>query len=226
MIYKIIILVTVIIAVLQLARPFKINYEKEKDKFIKMNQGLSPFDKEQKLVRDITRQLVQYSSNPNLDYTVNVLRTPVLTAVNFHPHHIFISRGLLFMAADVDRIAAVLAHELVHAMEQHHKRRSGDQKVMSVIEFLLTFVGIGTIASQLVRYGSRYTIASRERDEEREADAKSLLLLEKAGFRPEAVKEMLQRMNDLEKQNTKSEQTLGEDLFASHPSLQERIDNL
>ena len=71
MIYKIIILVTVIIAVLQLARPFKINYEKEKDKFIDFQSEIlhklrgqlekTSYTMEEQGV--IIRQLIQYLKN-------------------------------------------------------------------------------------------------------------------------------------------------------------------
>lgn len=242
MIFKIIAVITTIYALyrlpsalVRLKKIFVVDWEREKKKFIRKHGGISPDGEERKLVGTITRRLVACSDRPDLKYTVDVLAASDLEACALD-NHIFISRAWLrLLAGDSHLVAAILAHELVHVMARHGRVRSVYRKIMTAIELLLSFLRISPISSRLIHYAFKYSEADNSRDNEREADRKATRLLEKAGFRPRAMEELLERLAEAyesEGGGKPKENMIGnlkntiERFFATHPELRDRIDEL
>jgi Zn-dependent protease with chaperone function len=139
--------------------------------------------------------------------------------------------GLLsLLGADRDAIAAVLGHELGH-VKFHHVTQG--QQVNSALKLITGLAGLAVDVHeakkgkpQLVGVGAAgadlgFVLASRAytRDQEREADHESVELLIASGIDPEAAVRVQQKLLA----------TSGSSqfpIFATHPSSQERIDNL
>jgi Zn-dependent protease with chaperone function len=139
--------------------------------------------------------------------------------------------GLLsLLGEDREAIAAVLGHELGH-VKFHHV--SQGQQVNSAVKLITDLAGLAIDVHeakkgkpQLVGVGSAgtdlgFVLFSRaySRDQEREADHESVKLLVATGIDPEAAVRVQQKLLAASGSNQFP-------IFSTHPSSQERIDNL
>lgn len=140
---------------------------------------------------------------------------------------IFVSRGLLACADSEDRVAAILAHEIAHVVEQHGLQAIKKSRVTSALTSVaiasaqtagsgelakLTTVfedSIGDITATLVNSG--YSRAF-----EKEADLMAVEILKRVGYDPNALVRMLEVME------TRLEPG-GRDFAKTHPEPEVRI---
>lgn len=127
-----------------------------------------------------------------------------------------------------DEIAAVIGHEMTHALNEHSKNAVG-QKVLTSLALdvggrvLASKSGIsadaiGLSQNLLGEYGigkpfSRY--------QERDADRGGLMLMAKAGYNPEAAITVWEKMNQV---NNNNNVVVG--LLSTHPTNNARIDDI
>jgi predicted Zn-dependent protease len=140
---------------------------------------------------------------------------------------IFISRGLLACADSEDTVAAILAHEIAHVVEQHGLQAIKKSRVTSALTSVaiataqtagsdelakLTTVfedSIDDITATLVNSGYSRTF-------EKEADLMAVEILQRVGYDPNALVRMLEVM---ERRLTPG----GLDFAKTHPEPQVRI---
>ncbi len=139
---------------------------------------------------------------------------------------------VVFYTGIVDRlkltdaeIAAIMGHEMVHALEEHAKQKIGAQALTGLaLNIGLSALGaqsgapvgeLGTAAAQLgaqVGIGLPYS-----RSLESEADQGGLFLMAKAGYNPQAAITLWQKMNQLDGSSN------GMTFLSTHPSNTQRI---
>ncbi len=126
-----------------------------------------------------------------------------------------VNTGLLRLIRTEDDLAAVMAHEMGHMVHRHPLQGALQSIGISGISSLIFGNDLGAVAS--VALNLRYS-----RDIEREADAESRLLTEKAGFNPGALGEILQIMEeDIGKMDKEISYYMA--YFSSHPATAERV---
>ena len=118
-------------------------------------------------------------------------------------------------------IAAIMGHEMVHALEEHSKQKIGAQALTDLaLNIGLSAAGdsvgqFGTAAAQL---GSQIGIGlPYSRSLESRADQGGLLLMAKAGYNPQAAITLWEKMNKLEGAG-------GSSFLSTHPSNGQRIE--
>lgn len=82
--------------------------------------------KDKKLSFYVTRigtKLTQFSELPNLTYTFTVLNDEKVNAFALPGGYIYVTRGLLAIAANEAELAGVLAHEIGHITARHSSQR-------------------------------------------------------------------------------------------------------
>lgn len=118
-------------------------------------------------------------------------------------------------------IAAVMGHEMVHALEEHSKQKIGAQALTNLaLNIGLSAAGnnvgqLGTAAAQLgtqVGVGLPYS-----RSLESQADQGGLMLMARAGYNPQAAITLWEKMNKLEGAG-------GSSFLSTHPSNSQRIE--
>lgn len=127
-----------------------------------------------------------------------------------------------------DEIAAVIGHEMTHALQEHSRRAVGQQ----VLTGLAANIGGAIIQSQTGMSGDLVGLSSDlisqygvnmpfSRSQEREADAGGLRLMAEAGYNPQAAITVWEKMNQVQDNNNALVA-----ITSSHPTNNARIDAL
>src|SRR2546421_6087083 len=177
-------------------------------------------------VERIGQRCARVSLRPNLTYRFHVIQSREINGFSLPGGHVYVTTALLKLAND-NELASVLSHEVGHVVARHSLKTLKKSKEYDDISNSIGDVtGVaGSIARDLgVALGNivgagMLTIHSR--DEEREADFLGVRAMPAAGFDPQGMITMFQKLQRIEEQNP---DLLGS-LFSDHPDAQERIDN-
>ncbi len=178
-------------------------------------------------VNQIGRMLARYSNRPDHAWRFGVLNSDTVNAFSAPDGYVFITRGLYQMAANDDKLAAILSHEISHITGRHALRiietgekgtillkhvskRSGDVRQA---EAYLNQVGLNT--EKIVKF-----IVEKGYDHPTEfaADMNGHDLAANTGYAPGGLRAVLQ---DLQGKGGDSKK-----IFPTHPPLKERIKRL
>lgn len=177
-------------------------------------------------VERIGQRCARVSLRPSLLYKFHVVQSREINGFSLPGGHVYVTTGLLKIASD-NELASVLAHEIGHVVARHSlktlKKRQDYNDIAKSIGDLTGIVGdigrdAGIAFSQLIGEG---ILTIHSRDEEREADFLGVRGMARAGFDPQAMVTMFQKLQRIENQ----EPDLLGSLFSDHPDAQERIDN-
>ena len=181
----------------------------------------------------IMNKLFPAADLPKNSLPVLIVEDEQVNAAIYDGKTVVVNSGLLTFVKNNDELAAVLAHELGHALAKHHEDKSGETRASTVgvlSSVLGTVAGVATTyytgsgsagdavsdvtetGTEIVGYGAY--VQSYNRDQERQADDIGLNLMTKAGYKPEAAVALWQRMAEVHG-------TQG-GFFSSHPSNPER----
>lgn len=165
--------------------------------------------------------LAQASDRPELPWTFIVLDTDGVNAFAAPGGYVHITRGALALIQNEAELAGVLGHELVHVTEKHTIRSI--QKSKSVqMGASETLSGSAALLERAVT-ATYDNIVEKGfgRAEENESDEKGIALANAVGYDPAGLGAFLTRLKDRNKSSTEKR-----GLFASHPEMQSRLDNL
>ncbi|RYG71843.1 M48 family peptidase [bacterium] len=157
------------------------------------------------------------SSGNEFNYTFHVIDSPQINAFCLPGGHIFVYTGLRKVVKNDDELAAVLAHEITHAENHHYaKQYSKSSKrgaILGVGSILLGLPGIASSALGILDFSMTQKYS---REHEYEADRDGLLRMKRAGFQPDAMVNVLQRL--AEEDDSSADQWLSD-----HPEGKKRV---
>ncbi len=175
-------------------------------------------------VSEVGNRIVAVSDR-KLPYEFAILNNGTPNAWALPGGKIAINRGLLVELQNEAELAAVLAHEIVHAAARHGAK-SAERHL--ILQGLVAIVAIAAGSSDFsaLAVGSAVVGASLikqtySREDELEADHYSMLYMVRAGYDPKAAVDLQEKFVKLSKEK-KSNWLDG--LFASHPPSEERVD--
>ena len=157
----------------------------------------------------------------------NLVKDPQKNAWCMPGGKIVFYSGILAVAQNRDGIAAIMGHEVAHALLDH----GGQRMTLSLAQQGLNLVALKTTESQpekkrkaiLTAYGIGSTVGAVlpfSRKHETEADRIGLELMAIAGFNPEEAPKLWERM----KKNSGGKSP--PEILSTHPSNERRINNL
>ncbi len=166
------------------------------------------------------------SLRPALTYKFHVIQDREINGFSLPGGHIYVTTALIRLAND-NQLGAVLCHEVGHIVARHSlKTLKKSKEYDDIANSLGEITGVaGSIAHDLgvtlgqVVGAGMLTIHSR--DEEREADFLGVRTMPGAGFDPQGMITMFQKLQRIEEQDS---DLLGS-LFSDHPDAEERIAN-
>ncbi len=159
------------------------------------------------------------SDRPGLPYTFKVLDLDVPNALSLPGGFIYVTRGLLSLVRSDHELAAVLAHETVHAAHSHQLmmiRRGNEAGFWTLLVALLSREPAIAAGAQLIGVG---LLSGYSRDLERDADLTSISYLVKTPYTPVAALTLMERL--AREEQLQPQRDLG--AFADHPTAQERV---
>lgn len=180
-------------------------------------------------VRNISNRLIAQVGVFRPDATqwkweVNVEKNAQVNAYCMPGGKIMVYSGLIEkISATDDELAAVIGHEIAHALREHGRERMSQAYVQQFgLQALAAFATgtAGGVAVQAAGAGSQLFFAlPNGREQEREADKLGLELAARAGFNPDAAVTLWQKMSA---QSTSAPP----EFFSTHPANASRIAEL
>lgn len=169
------------------------------------------------LIQEIGNNLHSCLKNQLYQFDFIIQYTKDINAYAFPGGYIFITHGLLDQIKDSkDEIAFVLAHEMMHVVMGHSMGRIySDYSTKVVTNILSRYNKFGPVARQII--GS-FINSNYSQENEFEADAYGINLLNTAGYDPAKSEILLNRLKLAAPENLKIL-----NYFNSHPPLNNRI---
>ncbi|HEQ98899.1 MAG TPA: hypothetical protein ENO22_06115 [candidate division Zixibacteria bacterium] len=174
---------------------------------------------------EIGQRIVAVSDRKDLDYTFTIIESDDVNAFAVPGGYIYIYTGLLNVMENEAQLAAVTSHEISHVVARHTVKRL--QQVLGIS--LLYQIVMGEASSDAmdaaIGLGLNIALSGYSRDYEREADQYGVFYMEKAGYNPEGALGLFNEMQEAHG-GASDERSFFENIFASHPETQERINNV
>lgn len=175
-------------------------------------------------VSEVGKKLAAVSDRPNLPYEFVVLNNSVPNAWALPGGKIAINRGLLLHLNNEAELAAVLAHEIVHAAARHSAQQMTRGTLLGAgTQILGMAVGDSSyaqLANTATQLGASAFMARYGRAAELESDAYGMRYMARAGYDPQGAVTLQETFVKLSKGKNPG---FLEGLFASHPPSQERV---
>ncbi len=177
-------------------------------------------------VERLGQRCARVSLRPNMLYKFHVIQSREINGFSLPGGHVYITTALLKLAND-DELASVLAHEIGHIVARHSlKTLKQKQEYDDIARSLGELTGVagdlardlGVALGEIVAEGF---LTVHTRDEEREADFLGVRGMARAGFDPQGMVTMFQKLQRIEERDA----SLLGTLFSDHPDAQERIAN-
>lgn len=168
----------------------------------------------------VFRRLVPAERMGSLQVSVGIIRDRSLNAFVLPTGKAYVHIGLLAALDNEAQLATILAHEGIHALNRHQLqelRNAKDKTAFGAILGAMT----GNLLTPFSQLGALASVMGYSREMESEADREGFRLLVRAGYdAAEAPKVFLALQKEV-----LAEKTQEPYFFASHPKLQQRVDN-
>jgi predicted Zn-dependent protease len=177
-----------------------------------------------KYVSLVGQVLAQASSRPNLQWEFIVLDTDGINAFASPGGLVHITRGALGLIKNEAELAGVLGHEITHVTEKHTVNSIQKSNAISLGADQAGKGVTGEIISQIAQRAYSDILNNKfDRNDEKESDSVGISLANKVGYAPTGLGTFLTKLADRAKAANQAEPS---GLFASHPAIKDRIDNL
>jgi hypothetical protein len=216
----------------QLGKEFVDQFESENaDSLLALDHPMTKYMQAQ------MEKIAKNSDMPNLKPRVRVINADVLNAFALPGGYVYVFRGLLERAPNLDAVMGVLGHEWAHVTARHGTR--GMTRAKRTISIGLGVALVGVIGAEFIDDektllkrviqgssvalglgGASLYILDRGREQELEADRLGSQYAARAGFSPTGIATMFREFKRL----SNSEATSIEKILSSHPQHDERID--
>jgi predicted Zn-dependent protease len=200
---------------------------KQDAKQIEESIGLAGDPELRAYVARVGARLARFAPESGFAYEFKIIDLVEPNAFALPGGFVYVSRGLLALASSEDELAAVMAHELGHAVARHSAQRATVAAPFAILTGL-TSAATGIVSEQLGRavgglgqLAGNLVLAPYSRDQEREADRFAVDLLGRAGWDPEALPVMLATLEREGALHGGSSE--GPQFLSSHPSTPERV---
>ena len=173
----------------------------------------------QAYIDKLGRKLLTGAQEVAFDYTFKVVNDESVNAFAIPGGHLYVNTGLIKAAASETELAAVMAHEISHAVARHGTRQMTQQYGYALILQLLLGENPGMltqIAASL--FGTAGTMAY-SRGMENQADSLGVETMAKAGYNPEGMANFFVKLDSMSKQKPGQ---LAQ-FFSSHPLTSDRL---
>jgi predicted Zn-dependent protease len=174
-------------------------------------------------INSVGRRLAARATGPKYPYTFSIADYRELNAFALPGGPVWVHRGIIDAAANESQLAGVLAHEIAHIAERHAADQLTKQLAANGLLGLLGAVlGNDAGGARTARIGAQVLangyLLKFTRDDEREADSTGLKLMQRAGWDPRGMPEMMETLRRTQGRDPGSVEVF----LSSHPAPAER----
>ncbi len=178
-------------------------------------------------VREVAKRLIAQTpvfrpDARNWQWEVNVITSPDVNAWCMPGGKIAVYTGLLEkLQLSDDELAAVIGHEMAHALREHSRERASEQAVAGAgISILAAAIGLGDIGQKGMEYAYMGLLGlPNSRRHETESDRIGVEIAARAGYNPQAAVTLWQKMGQMGGAEPIK-------FLSTHPSQQDRLSDL
>jgi len=190
----------------------------------KLNTDHAMLQRVRRIANDIIPQTAVFREDaPKWDWEVNVLESEQLNAWCMPGGKIAFYTGIINKLKLTDaEIAAIMGHEIAHALREHGRERASEQTLTQVgLSALSIFTGVQGPALDAASLALQVTLTlPNSRTHEVEADRMGVELAARAGYNPYAAVSVWRKMDK------QSEGGQPPEILSTHPSHSSRIKDL
>jgi predicted Zn-dependent protease len=175
-----------------------------------------------RFVNELGAMLVRQADTSGRAYEFHVVDSPTANAFAVPGGFIFVNRGILERAGDVSELAGVMAHEIGHIVERHSvEQMARAENASTVVGLIYALLDRSPGAGEqiAVQAAGGAWLARHSREAEREADARAVAFMARAGIHPEGMPRFFRRL--MEEETVRP--ALVAQWFSSHPVTRERL---
>ena len=159
------------------------------------------------------------------NWQMNVIRSNDVNAFAMPGGKMVVFTGIVNkLNLNDDEIAAIIGHEMTHALEEHSKKKAGQQIITNTAlkaggSIIQSKTGLSSSTVELYKntLGKYGLTLPFSRHQETRADIGGLRLMAQAGYNPEAAVNVWQKMNNVMGNNSATS------MLSTHPSNYSRI---
>lgn len=195
----------------------------EAEKKGKLNANAAQFERVRSIADRVIKQTSAFRPDAqNWKWEVNVLTSPEVNAWCMPGGKIAVYSGLIEkLKVSDDELAAVIGHEIAHALREHSRERASEQAVAGIgISILATVAGLGQVGQKGMEYAYQGLLGlPNSRSHETEADRIGVELAARAGYDPRAAISLWQKMGQVGGSEPPK-------FMSTHPPRAERMQDL
>lgn len=172
-------------------------------------------------VRRIGKRIAVASGRTDLQWEFNVIQDDTPNAFALPGGKVGVNTGLFKVAKDDNQLAAVMAHEVGHAIARH-----GSERMSQQIAVQAGLAGLGIAGGEAAQYAELAAMAATlgvilpfSRTQEAEADHIGVIMMAKAGYDPRASITLWENFAKLGGPRQP-------EFLSTHPAPTSRIENL
>lgn len=202
----------------------------ENAKMVEMHMGLYPDSALTNYVQSIGYKLVDCIDENPFEFQFAIVDDGMPNAFALPGGYIYVTRGILSLAETEDELACVIGHEITHVLSRHSVKQMRKSILPSLLEVPGALIGglvneeLGSLINAPIHTGNILLMAKHSRKHEYEADSKGIELAARAGYNPDAMADILERLAHSIEVFTKQKEE--RNYFADHPYTPDRLDNI
>ncbi len=171
-------------------------------------------------------QNIVRNSDAKVPFTIKVLDTDEINAMALPGGFFYVNSGLILACDSEDELAGVMAHEISHVAAHHAAREMTRLNYMQLGSIPLMIFTQGTWTGYGIYEASQLavplTFLQFSRQFEAEADYLGVQYMYKAGYDPQGMVSIFEKLDALEKHKPGAISRA----FSDHPATPDRIDNV
>jgi predicted Zn-dependent protease len=173
-------------------------------------------------VRDLGLSIARTTPRADLDWQFFVVNSREVNAFALPGGFVYVNRGLIERAQELDELAGAIGHEIGHVVRRHSVQQMEKQTGANVAVGLgctLTRLCNSDVARAAIQVGGAALFARYSRTDEAEADSEAVVNVIAAGLNPQGIPALFRRL--IEERRTAPLRIAA--FFASHPLEEDRI---
>lgn len=173
-------------------------------------------------VQQLGQSIARNTARSDLDWRFFVVDSKEVNAFALPGGFIYVNRGLIEHAEQLDELAGALGHEIGHVVRRHsvqQMEKGAKANVAVSLTCTLTRICNSNVAQAAIQLGGAALFARYSRHDEAEADSEAVMNTVRAGIDPIGIPLLFRRL--IEERKTAPLRI--EAFFASHPMEEDRI---